>query len=148
MADALSVEALGVLETAIAEILPVPVPAGLNRQVRVLARRVRPLGMGGYVGRHVDPTASLFGRRVDARIEVNVAGGNDSTAGGYVATLAGALLAQSRGELAERGIHRLHRVPTEGLRDLAFDIDFEFVKLPEAGEGVITDLIIEASPDG
>lgn len=143
MADALSVEAIGALETAFAGLLPA-VPAGLTRQLRVLPRRVRPLGMGGYVGQHVDPGAGLFGRRVDAVVEVSVAGGNDSAAGGYTATLSGQILAQTRSELAQRGIHRLAGSPTDSARSLAFSVDFEFIKIPVAGEGLIVDLAIDA----
>jgi len=148
MSDALSVEAIGVLEGAFTALLPIGVPAGLSRQIRVLPLRVRPLGLGGYVGRHIEPDASLFGRRIDARVELAVTGGNDGAAGGYTATLSGAILAQTRGDLAQRGIHRLTRVSTEGPRALAYDIDFEFVRLPDAGEGVITDLILNTTPDG
>jgi hypothetical protein len=144
MADVLSVEAIGALETAFAGLLPGAVPAGLTRQVRVLPRRVRPLGMGGYVGQHIDPSAGLFGRRIDAVVEVSIAGGNDTAASGYSATLSGQILAQSRTDLAQRGIHRLAGSPTESVRSLAFNIDFEFIKVPVAGEGLIVDLAIDA----
>jgi hypothetical protein len=144
MADALSVEAIGALETAFAGLLPGGVPAGLARQVRVVPRRVRPLGMGGYVGQHLDPAAGLFGRRVDALVEVSISGGNDSAASGYSATLSGQILAQSRGDLAQRGIHRLTGNPTGSPRSLAFSVDFEFIKRPAAGEGVIRDLALDS----
>jgi hypothetical protein len=140
MADALSAEAVGALETAFAGLLSGPVPAGLTRQLRVLPRRVRPLGMGGYVGQHLEPAAALFGRRIDALVEVSITGGNDSAAGGYSATLAGEILAQSRSDLAQRGIHRLAGSPTSSVRSLAFSVDFEFIKPPTAGEGLILDL--------
>lgn len=148
MSDALSVEAIGVLEGAFAALLPIGVPAGLSRQIRVMPTRIRPLGLGGYVGRHLEPDATLFGRRVAARVELAVTGGNDSVASTYTASLSGAILAQSRGELAQRGIHRLARVDADGPRALVFDIDFEFVRLPDAGEGVITDLVLNITPDG
>jgi hypothetical protein len=144
MADALSVEAIDALETAFSGILPGTVPGGLTRTLRVTPRRIRPLGMGGYVGQHVDPSAQLFGRRVAAQIEVSIAGGNDTAAGSYSATLVGEILASSRAELAQRGIHRLTGTPTDSVRSLAFDIDFEFVKLPDAGEGVIETLDLDA----
>lgn len=144
MADALSAEAIGALETAFAGLLPGAIPAGLTRQVRVLPRRVRPLGMGGYVGQHIDPSAGLFGRRIDAVVEVSVAGGNDTAAGGYTATLSGQILSQTRNELAQLGIHRLAGSPTDSARSLAFSVDFEFIKVPVAGEGLIVDLAIDA----
>ena len=147
MADTLSVEALGALDTVLATLLPDALPAGLGRELRVCTQRVRPLGMGGFVGSHVDPSASLFGRRVDARFRINISGADDSAASTYIDTLANAVLTQSRGELATLGIHRLHRLPAESIRELAFEVDFEFIKLPDTGEGTILDLIVEASPD-
>lgn len=148
MADALSVEALAMLESAVVALLPAGIPAGLNRQVRIHARRVRPLGLGGYVGRHVEPDASLFGRRAQARIELAITGGNDDAAASHAATLAGAMLTLSRTELAGRGIRRLERVPAEAARTLLFDVDFEFVKLPVAGEALIEEIILNTVPDG
>jgi hypothetical protein len=144
MADALSLEAIGALEAAFAGILPGGVPAGLTRQLRIMPQRVRPAGMGGYVGQHREPSAGLFGRRVNAVVEVSIVGGNDTTAGGYSATLSGQILAQSRSDLAQRGIHRLTGTPVGGVRTLAFSVDFEFIKEPVAGEGVILDLALDS----
>jgi hypothetical protein len=143
MADAVSVQALAALETAVSAMLAQEVPAGLTRRVRVLAQAVRPLGMGGYIGRHLAPDATLQGRRVAARVDVDVSGGNDSTAQGYVATLAGQVLAQSRTDFAQRGLHRVRSVAGANQRALAFDVDFEFVFVPVESEGLITDLALE-----
>lgn len=144
MADALAVEAIGALETVVSGLLPATIPPGLTRQVRVLAERIRPVGMGGYIGQHRGPSAALFGRRVSARVEVNIAGGTDTIASGYSATLAGQLLAQTRNDLAQQGIHRITGTPTTSARSLAFSVDFEFIKVPDAGEGVILDLAIDS----
>lgn len=144
MADAVSVQALAALETAVSALLPQDVPAGLTRRIRVLAQAVRPLGMGGYVGRHFEPDAALHGRRVAARVDVDVSGGNDSTAQGYVSALAGQVLAQTRGDFAQRGLHRVRNVAGTNQRALAFDVDFEFVFVPVASEGLITDLALES----
>lgn len=144
MADTLTVEAIGALESAFAGILPGGVPAGLTRQVRVLPERIRPAGMGSYVGQHREPTAALFARRISARVEVSIAGGNDTAVSGYSATLAGQILAQTRNDLAQRGFHRLTGSATDSVRSLAFSVDFEFIKIPDAGEGVIVDLAVDS----
>jgi hypothetical protein len=109
----------------------------------VLPRRVRPLGLGGYVGLHRDPDASLYGRRVDARVDVDVAGGSDDLASGYAATLSGQILAQSPTEFAQRGFHRVRGVDVDSRRALAFDVDFEYVRTPVAGEGLINELALD-----
>lgn len=143
MADLVAVQALAALQTAVSALLPAAVPAGLTRSVKVQAKAVRPLGMGGYVGRHHAPDASLEGRRVMARIDVDVSGGNDTVAQGYAASLAGQILAQTRSEFAQRGIHRIRGVDATSARALAFDVDFEYVHVPDAGEGLISTLALE-----
>jgi len=141
--DAVAVEAVNALEVAVGALMPAAVPASLTRHVRVLVTRIRHSGLGGYVGHHVDPSASLFARRIDARVEVSVTGGADAAATAYTAQLAGGMLTQSRADLAQHGILRLRGLPPAGIRDLAFDVAYEYVKLPTAGEGVIDAIDLE-----
>jgi hypothetical protein len=143
MSDAVSAEALVALETAVAALLPAAVPQGLTRQLRIRAQSVRPLGMGGYVGLHRAPDAALYGRRIAARVDVGVAGGNDATAQGYAAALCGQVLSASRAETAQRGIHRIRGAEATDARSAAFDVDFEYVPVPATGEGVIETLALE-----
>ena len=143
MADVVSAEALVALQTAVTALLPPVVPSGLTRAVRVQARAVRPLGLGGYVGVHVGPDATLHGRRIAARVDVAVSGGNDTLAQGYAATLAGQILSQTRAEFAQSGIHRIRGLDSSGGRALAFDVDFEYIRIPAAGEGLISQLALE-----
>jgi hypothetical protein len=143
MADEVSAEALTALQTAVTALLPPAVPAGITRSVRVLPRRVRPLGLGGYVGLHREPDASLYGRRVDARVDVDLSGGSDALASGYAATLSGQILAQTPTEFAQRGFHRVRGVDVDSRRALAFDVDFEYVRTPVVGEGLISELALD-----
>ena len=143
MADLVSAEALAALESAVATLLPTDVPDGLTRRVRVQAHDIRPTGLGAYVGRHVGPDASLSGRRVSARVDVDVSGGADGTAQGYVSTLAGQVLAQTRADFVQRGLHRVRGVAGgDDRRAIAFDVDFEYVPVPAASEGVIDHLAL------
>ena len=143
MPDATTTQAIGALEAAVASLLPGAVPGGLTRSLRVRPQRVSPLGLGGYVGTHVDPGAALFGRRLQARVDVDVSGGADAAAASYLATLSGQMLAFTRREFATLGIRHLRGLDTEAARALAFEVDFEFVPVPDAGEGVITQLALE-----
>lgn len=138
--DSVAVEAVNALEAAVGTLLPAAVPPSLTRSVRVIVMRIRPAGLGGYVGRHPAPAASLFAHRLDARVAINVSGGADDAASEYVAQLAGDMLAQTRAELAQQGIFRLRGMAPAGNRDLAFDVGFEYIKVPTAGEGVIDTL--------
>ncbi|MDX5408701.1 MAG: hypothetical protein LPJ94_00585 [Thauera sp.] len=148
MPDVLAQDALAALESAIAGLLPASPPAGMTRSLRIEPRRLRPLGLGGYVGNHSEPDAALFGRRVLGKVAISVAGGNETAARAHVDGLAAALLCLSRNELATRGLHRLERVGVDDPRTLAFDIDFEFIRIPTTGEDVITDLVLGIEPDG
>ena len=143
MADLVAAEALNALEAAVTGLLPPAIPAGLTRRMRVRAQAVRLLGMGGYVGQHREPSAALHGRRVAARVEFDVEGGNDADAQGYAAALSGQILASTRSEFAQRGIHRIRGVDSANARGLAFDIDFEYVPVPVTGEGVIVELALD-----
>ncbi len=148
MPDVLTQDALAALESAISGLLAPTVPAGMTRTLRVEPSRVRPLGLGGFVGNHVAPDAQRFGRRIRARAAIAVSGGNETAARNYVATLGIDLLSLSRAELFTRGVQRLDRLPVEDPRALAFDLDFEFISTPTTGEGVITDLVLDIEPDG
>ena len=145
--DSVAVEAVTALEAAVGTLLPAAVPPSLTRRVRVLVTRIRSAGLGGYVGQNPDPAANLFARRVDARIEVSIAGGADDAAFAYGAQLASGMLAQARADLARQGILRLRGMPPTGSRDLAFDIGFEYIKVPTAGEAVIDSLDLNLYPN-
>lgn len=123
MPDVLAQDALAALDSAIAGLLPSAVPGGMTRNVHVEPGRIRPLGLGGYVG-------------------------NDTNAHTYLVGIGTELLSLSRAERLARGVQRLDRVPVEDARALAFDVDFEFISTPSTGEGVITDLVLDIEPDG
>jgi hypothetical protein len=143
MTDVVSTEAITALETAMTALLPSSVPDGLTRRLRIRARTIAPLGLGGHVGHHREPDAALQGRRVAARIDIDVSGGTDAAAQDYAVMLAGQMLAHSRGEFAQRGIHRVRGVAAGSERALSFDVDFEYVRIPTAGEGLIRELALE-----
>ena len=97
MPDVLAQDALAALDSAIAGLLPSAVPGGMTRNVHVEPSRIRPLGLGGYVGNHVGPHAGQFGRRVQARVSIGVTGGNDTNAHTYLVGIGTELLSLSRG---------------------------------------------------
>jgi hypothetical protein len=148
MPDPLATEALSALEAAFSSLMPAGVPAGLGRNVLIDPQRIRPLGLGGFVGNHHAPDAALYGRRVTARVELGVTGGNDNSARQYLSGMAAGLLASSRSELAALGIHRLSRLDTDMPRAIAFSVDFEFIPIPAASTERITEVVLSIEPDG
>lgn len=148
MPDALSQDAIAALGLAVESLLPSDTPAGLNRTRMVETQRVRPLGLGGYVGNHIDPDAALLGRRLSARVSISIGGGNDANARAHAGTLADHLLCLSRSELLAAGIHGLRRAHSSDPRVIVFELDFEFISTPTTAEGVISDLVLDIAPDG
>ncbi|MFU2487930.1 hypothetical protein [Thauera sp. WH-1] len=148
MPDALSQAALNALGLSIHGLLPGDSPAGLNRSLLIEARRVRPLGLGGYVGNHVEPEGALLGRRLAARVSISIGGGNEANARAHAGSLAEQLLCLSRGERLAAGILRLERADSSDARVIIFDIDYEFISTPTTAEGVISDLVLDIAPDG
>lgn len=112
--------------------------------------KISPTGIGGYVGHHPDPHGDVLGRRITARVTMSVAAASVATLDDEVQRVAQTVLSAARRELALLGILKLSLLelgprpatggggpPTTPRRDVAFDVLYEFLKLPEAAGGVI-----------
>lgn len=142
MADPEAVAALAALDVAVSG-LPWPAaPAGLTRQVNLSPSRIRPRGLGGYVGEHPDPRGAIRARLLEAILELRVSGGSDASAADYLRGLTGTLLTQHHADLRAQGIERLSRrdEPATDPRQARFDLRFEYRHLPTASEGLIETL--------
>jgi hypothetical protein len=138
-------EAISALEAVVSSLLVGASPAG----ILVSPTRVAPTGLGSFVGPSRDPAGAITGTRVDAAVRVTVEGNSVAavnTAAGAVTT---ALLGADRASLVEDGILRVglgsmsdrESVQGQTLRqDLTFQVLYEFLKLPEAGEGIIEEV--------
>jgi hypothetical protein len=73
------------------------------------------------------------------------AGGTDEQASGFAAALSGQILARPPTEFAQRGFHRVHGIDVDSGRALAFDVDFERLRVAVAGEGVIDETALDTS---
>ncbi len=142
MVDPEAAAALAALGTAVNG-LPWPAaPAGLTRQLNLSPSRIRPRGLGGYVGEHPDPRGPIRARLLDAILELRVSGGSEAAAGDYLRGLTRALLTQHHTDLRAQGIERLSRRDEPGAdpRRAHFDLRFEYRHLPTASEGLIETL--------
>jgi hypothetical protein len=113
--------------------------------------RVSPTGLGGFAGLHPEPQGEIFGRRVRARVTVTVAASSVNGIDAAMANVTRAVLSTARSELAQLGIHKLATAelgprPAQvqgggpqaaARRDVIFDVDYEFLKLPEETGGLI-----------
>lgn len=136
--DPIAQRALVALDTAIANLLPGPVPDGLQRSVRVLPSRIGVSGLGGYVGTHDAPAGSIFARRVSATLSLDVQGGTEAAAGQHLDQVVRGLLVRDRGLLRQAGIQGLTLQPDKvSPRAAVLSVAYEYIELPTAGEGVI-----------
>jgi hypothetical protein len=157
--DTLSVEALDGLTAAITDLLPAAPDPTFAPALLVQPRRIAPAGVGGFVGVHDAPRGEIYGRRLEAIAVVTVRASGSSALNTAVAGVSQALLAADRAALRGAGILRLAAgdlgprsagEPAPGgvaERDVAFDVLYEFLKLPEAGEGVIQEIPITLDVD-
>jgi len=154
MADEIAQEALLTLRNVISSYLPPVVPATVTRDLFVIPKSIKPLGIGGYVGAHLPPTSEipdgdLLGCTVVAQAEITFAAsaaniGNINTAIDQSTT---ALLTNDRATLRGDGIYRLQLQSLSPLtgdasvfRSAIFDIRFEFVQPPAQSQGIIETL--------
>jgi hypothetical protein len=138
-------EAVGGLAAAIESLLPDVADPDLRPTVLVSPRRIAPTGVGGFVGLHEEPEGQIFGRRVEANVFVTVRADDADGLPAAVTAVTRALLTPDRSTLAGEGIQRilLEDMAAAGsdggvsFRDLRFAVDYEFLRLPAASEGVI-----------
>lgn len=152
--DPLHAEALDRLSDAMASLLPPAGDPALAPRLSILAKRVRPAGIGGLVGVQTAPAGGILGRRVTATAEVEVRAATRDALPGAVASLVGSLASAGRAELSALGIQRLE---LEGLgpepspedaalpvrRAVRFDILFESLHRPAEAEGTIASVPLE-----
>lgn len=149
--DPLHAEALNRLSDAMASLLPPAGDPALAPRLSILAKRVRPSGIGGLVGFQSAPAGGILGRRVTATAEVEVRAATLDALPGAVASLLGSLTSASRTELSVLGIQRLELEglgPEPGPEDAAlpvrrairFDVLFESLHRPTEAEGTIAHL--------
>jgi hypothetical protein len=140
--DSIAEQALAALNSLVTGMIPPAVPNGLNRQVRVLPQKISPTGLGAYVGLHPEPQAGLFGRRVQATVQVLLSGGNDADAMSHLGQVTNTLLAQDRADLRSKGIFQLQNTAQEP-RSAQFQLLYEYIKLPSSSEGDIRELDLQ-----
>lgn len=137
--DAIVQQALTALDAEISSLLPMPVPAGLTRQVRVLPLSVTPVGLGGYIGPQYNPRAEVYGRHVKASVRVAVHGGQDQNASSHIDLVTRNIMSQSRNDLRQKGIFWVKPEAIDA-RTAQFELLYEYAHHPTTGEGVIDNL--------
>lgn len=117
----------------------------------IIPRRIKPLGIGGYVGMHDQPEAEIYGRRVEAQAEIRVveSGSDLSSINTEISGLMTALLSTDRETLRNDGIIKLNLqsltppdIDNGNSRVATFDISCEHQLLPSESGDTIDDVVI------
>lgn len=150
-------DAVQALNLAVSGLLPPPANPDLAPDILINPVKSHPAGIGGYIGLHPSPFGEIHSRRLKAQVVVRVKA--DTLADLSVAenSITNALVAANRSALRSQGIYNITRDtsfgqvytgPDDGItvaagKDIRFDIDYEYQRLPDAPEGVIEELPLD-----
>jgi hypothetical protein len=143
--DAMVIEALDSLATALSSLLAEPKPALL-----IFPTRIVPTGLGSFIGLHHEPEGDLMGRRIQATVSMAIQAANANDLGAAITTTTRALLAADPSVLRQLGILSLTLdelgPKTAGSagdpmeQELRFTILFEYVRKPTEAQGIIQEI--------
>jgi len=157
--DPIAEEAFSELAGALGSLLPPPGDPDLAPEVTINPVRVRPTGLGGYVGPHADPDGDVVGRFLEAKALVEVKATSLAGLDAAVGTVTRALVGAGRDDLRAAGILRLEldtlgqKTPPPDQTDSAsqavtFAVAYEFLKKPTEGGGTIDDIPVDVELTG
>lgn len=150
--DEIIVQALSNITGVLESFLPPPIP-NVAQDLIVIPKKIKPTGLGGYIGVHSQPDASLFGRHIQAISEVSLV----STSGldnllQAASNITNELLSQDRATLRNSGIFKIafdemSDISHSGTgnntidsRSIRFALEFEYIPLPTVPEGHIDEI--------
>jgi hypothetical protein len=157
--DPIAEEAFTGLATALGSLLPPPAAPALAPELTVNPVRIRPTGLGGYVGPHADPDGDVVGRFLEARALVEVKAASLDELDAAVGTITRALVGAGRDDLRKAGILRLEldelgakspppQPADNATQAVTFAVAYEFLKVPDEGGGVIAEVPLDLELTG
>jgi hypothetical protein len=160
--DPLTADALDGLEAVFRSLLPEVSDPAIAPTIAIVPRRIQPTGLGGFVSLHSEPRGEIRGRQIDATVTVAARGTNADGSSNAAAAISRAVLGQAQGALRQLGILRVMLDSVSGpvtesvdggarhltRRDLAFGVLYEYLKLPEAAERVISEIPVDLRVSG
>lgn len=132
--------------------LPDVSAASIDRDLLIVPKRIRPLGIGGYVGLHDDPAAEISGCSLEAEAEIRVSAQNSNLASinEEISGLTAALLSTNRTTLRRDGIFKLDLrslTPPDSAnhnaRVATFEVRCEHLQLPTESGGTIDEIVLK-----
>jgi hypothetical protein len=152
--DPIAEEAFTGLAAALGSLLPPAGDPALAPELTINPVRIRPVGLGGYVGPHAEPDGDVVGRFLEAKALVEVKATSVSGLDAAVGTVTRALVGAGRDDLRAAGILQLEldelgeKTPPPQPTDSAsqavtFAIAYEFLKEPTEGGGTIAEIPLD-----
>ena len=150
--DVIAQAAITHLQTVLAGYLPAVSANSITRDLMVIPKRIKPLGIGGYVGMHDDPEAEIFGRFVEAEAEIRVSenSSNLTTINNEINGLMTALLSTDRETLRTDGIFQLDLQSltppdseNKNARVATFEVRCEYQQIPVDPGGMIDEIAVK-----
>lgn len=162
--DSISSEALVSLRSLLKGMLPPATDSAYEPKLAFSAMQLTPIGLGGFIAVNDDPKGAIYGRRINTVAVITAKAANEDQLSRVVDSLTDFFSIQDRRTLCRNGIYRivlndLGPVTTTGQgnntvasRDINFSVLYEYVKLPDVAEAVMTriplDYDLDLSEDG
>ena len=157
--DSISSEALVGLKTVLEGMIPVVANPALQPTLLFNTTHISPVGLGGFIAMNTDPAGSIYGRRIETDVAITVKASNENQLNTAVENLTQQYLTQDRQTLVQNGLYRLQLqdigpVTTKGqgnnaisVQDVNFKVLYEYLKLPQAAEGVMDEIPLDFDLD-
>ncbi len=148
-------EALQNLKAAIQTLLPELVEPGVGLVFLVVPFRIRPTGLGGFVVYDEEHTGDIFGRRIEASLNLTLKATNAAALNEAVSKVMQGLLGSERKKLLDLGILHIRLISsthkegpgTHAEQELTFEILYEYLKRPEVAEDSIKEIPVNLKSD-
>lgn len=156
-------DAVQALNLAVTGLLPPPADPGLTPDILINPVKTHPTGVGGYIGLHQTPLGEIHARSLKAQVVIRIKADTLAELGATESVITNTLIGANSTQLRSQGIYRISRDTEfsqlyhgadDGLtaavgKDIRFDIDFEFQRLPDTPSGQIStvplDLLLHAT---
>ncbi len=157
--DLISNEALVGLRDLLEGMMPGVTIPGHGPGLVFSGTRITPIGLGGFIAVNDDPKGAIYGRRIETGAVITVKAADEAQLRNVVSDLTENLLTQDRQTLFQNGLCRIELnelgpVTTTGqgnnmvsAREVNFSVLYEYVKLPDAPEGVMDEIPLDFDLD-
>ena len=150
-------DAVQALNLAVVGLLPPAASPELTPDVLVNPVKTHPAGIGGFIGLNQAPMGEIHARRLKAQVVIRVKADSIAGLNSTESAVTNALIGADTTHLRSQGIFRitrdtgfsqLYQGADDGInvaagKDIRFDVDFEYQRLPDTADGVISSVPLD-----